>query len=76
MEDAQKPNRDYIEEWFPKSPDGELYKLQFHIEMESSGSTGEGATAQALLKYDVLSNAPPGNSVSLDMEQTIGTGLK
>jgi hypothetical protein len=27
-EDAQQPNRDYIEQWFPDDPDGELYKIE------------------------------------------------
>ena len=59
MEDSQKPNRDYVEEWFPNAPDGELYKLQFHVEGDAAGRTGEGALARALLKYSAPSNTPP-----------------
>jgi hypothetical protein len=59
MEDSQKPNGDYLEEWYPNAPDGELYKLQFHVEAEASGRTGEGALARALLKYNTPTNTPP-----------------
>jgi hypothetical protein len=59
MEDSQKPNRDYLEEWFRNTPDGELYKLQFHVEGDATGRTGEGALARALLKYSAPSNTPP-----------------
>ena len=46
MEDAQKPNRDYVEEWFPDASEGELYKLQFHVEVEPSGRTGRRSDAE------------------------------
>ena len=59
MEDSQKPNGDYLDEWYPNAPDGELYKLQFHVEAVPSGRTGEGALARALLKYSTPTNTPP-----------------
>ncbi len=59
MEDSQKPNGTYVDEWFPNAPDGELYKLQFHVEGDQAGRTGEGALAMALFKYSTPTNTPP-----------------
>src|SRR5439155_7331971 len=41
MEDAQTPGADMIEEFFPNSTDGNLYKLQPWFEQDdSNGNTG------------------------------------
>lgn len=58
MEDAQKPNRDYVEEWFASAPEGELYKLQFHVEMDVTATSGEGGAIGTLNRY-ANSNAVP-----------------
>jgi hypothetical protein len=58
MEDAQKPNRDYVEEWFASAPEGELYKLQFHVEMDTTGRNGDGGGIATLNRY-ASSNAIP-----------------
>ena len=38
--DAQQPNSDFIDQWFPNDPDGELHKIQLGFEF---GDTATGA---------------------------------
>ena len=60
IEDAQKPNGDYVAEWFPQEPDGELYKLLNHFEFDNEGRGNYGVSgARALLKISVPTNTPP-----------------
>jgi hypothetical protein len=37
-EDAQQPNREYVEEWCPENPDGELFKIEDWFEYNDSVS--------------------------------------
>jgi len=36
FEDAQQPNGDFVQEWFPKDPNGELYKIEDWFEFSDS----------------------------------------
>lgn len=36
FEDAQQPSRDFIEQWFPDDPDGELYKIEDWFEFDEA----------------------------------------
>lgn len=37
-DDAQQPNSDYVKEWFPDDPNGELRKIQLWFEFDNAGS--------------------------------------
>jgi hypothetical protein len=59
FEDAQQPNRDMIEQWFPEDPDGELYKIEDWFEFNDSyGFVNRDAT---LIPY-VTTNLATGSA--------------
>ena len=37
FEDAQQPNREFLEEWFPDASEGELYKIEDWFEFDEAG---------------------------------------
>jgi hypothetical protein len=39
LEDAQRPNGEYIDQWFPEDNEGDLYKIQVHYEPSSDAAT-------------------------------------
>ncbi len=60
VEDSQKPNGDYVAEWFPQAPDGELYKLLNQFEFDDAGRANYVFKfARALLKINIPTNTPP-----------------
>jgi hypothetical protein len=50
LEDAQRPSGEFIEEWFPDDPDGELYKIQVHYEPASDAATQFASVRRAGLE--------------------------
>lgn len=38
-DDAQQPNSDFLSQWFPGNPDGDLHKVQLWFEFDPAGST-------------------------------------
>jgi len=60
VEDSQKPNDDYVAEWFPEDTDGELYALHNPLDFGDGGySTSDGISGRALSIINVLTNTPP-----------------
>jgi hypothetical protein len=49
-DDAQQPNSDYVKEWFPNDPNGELRKIQLWFEFDNAGSSFDPVGAD-LTKY-------------------------
>ncbi len=49
MEDAQRPNRDMVEQWFPEDAAGDLYKMQLYYEVN-------GADAATIMSLSSLSD--------------------
>lgn len=41
-DDAQQPNADFVSQWFPSNPDGDLHKIQIWFEFDPTGSTFNG----------------------------------
>jgi len=39
LEDAQRPNGEFIDQWFPEDNEGDLYKIQVHYEPSSDAAT-------------------------------------
>lgn len=39
MEDAQQPNRELVQQWFPQDSDGDLYKM--NVQQDAARSTGQ-----------------------------------
>lgn len=50
FEDAQQPNSDFVEEWYPNDPDGDLYKVQLWFEFDDMASSFSAVGAD-LSKY-------------------------
>ena len=38
-DDSQQPNSDFVRQWFPDDPDGDLHKIQLWFEFDASGSS-------------------------------------
>lgn len=39
MEDTQRPNSEMLAQWFPRSSNGDLFKIQVHYESDDSGNS-------------------------------------
>ena len=50
LEDSQRPNGEFIDEWFPEDNDGELYKIQVHYEPSSDAATQFSSVRRAGLE--------------------------
>jgi hypothetical protein len=60
VEDSQRPNGDYVEEWFPQDSGGELYALHNQWETGDQGiSTGVSDSSRALRQIKIPTNTPP-----------------
>jgi hypothetical protein len=48
FEDAQQPNREFVEQWYPDAPDGELYKIEdwFEYNHNTFGFSNVDATLE------------------------------
>lgn len=38
-DDSQQPNSDFVKQWFPDDPDGDLHKIQLWFEFDAAGSS-------------------------------------
>jgi len=54
FEDAQQPNREYVQQWFPDDPDGELFKIEdwFEYDDTASGFVNIDATLEDFVGAD------------------------
>ena len=50
LEDSQRPNGDFIDQWFPEDNDGELYKIQVNYEPSSDAATRFSSVRRAGLE--------------------------
>lgn len=59
FEDVQQPSRDFIEEWFPGDPDGDLHKIEDWFEYNSTYSfVNRNATLERYVTGGELKRAP------------------
>jgi hypothetical protein len=50
LEDSQRPNGEFIDQWFPEDNDGDLYKIQVHYEPSSDAATRFSSVRRAGLE--------------------------
>ena len=50
LEDTQRPNGEFIDQWFPEDNEGDLYKIQVHYEPSSDAATQFSSVRRAGLE--------------------------
>ena len=60
LEDAQQPNSDFIEQWFPDDPDGQLIKLEDWIEYNDDASNFNRESSQMRAGAQLIRMLVPG----------------
>src|SRR5437867_1760408 len=58
FEDAQQPNGDVVEEWYPDDPDGQLFKIEDWFEFDDAGQGFSNNDAD-LSRRTILLNGVP-----------------
>lgn len=62
LEDAQQPNSDFIEQWFPDDPEGQLIKLEDWIEYNDDASNFNRESSQVRAGGQLIRMLVPGTT--------------